>query len=58
MGFSITFIIKFLFSILTMTSEKNPDLYNFLRIILIEFSFKNFSSGRSEKTKIVSFEIR
>ena len=56
-GFSNTLIVKLLFSILTETSLKKPDLYNFFKISFIEFSSKALLLGMSEKTNIVSSEI-
>ena len=56
-GFSNTLITRLLFSILTVTSLKKPELYNFFKISFIEFSSKDLLSVISEKTNIVSIEI-
>ena len=56
-GFSITLITRLLFSSLTATSLKKPELYNFFKISFIEFSSNDLLSVISEKTNIVSLEI-
>ena len=43
-GFSNTSIMRLLLSILTLTSLKKPDLYNFFKILFIEFSSKDLLS--------------
>ena len=56
-GFSITSIFSTSVSILMRISLKKPVLNNFFKIKFNEFSSKNFLSGSSEKTIIVSSDI-